>query len=530
MAAQLPAPVTINDIATTLPGELACAIFDHLPLRPDLIRISHVSQRWRELARTHSSFWKCVDLRDNGFSRCSSEYSLMRAQLQASEATGLMIRIDINREDDYWTESDSKEDSDSQGEESDEEGVTIPLKLLVDMAHLLKQNIHRIAQLRLNLSPMVLSHLNYINLFEMPAPLLEELEVVVREVVTGRRCSFDWSCIQRAPKLRVLRMQVDLAQKDNYKSLDYSHSCLEELQWKPVFDADIQLPPVEKLLDFFPRLRFLSLPEQLDRQDFNNPAAASARLAGFDWLGLPDEVLNLLDIARLTRVPHLYVYDPVPTAIHDIVSHFLHEERAQDHESSMQPLHVQNWPWDSDAWRQPFIVTELSPPGRVRAIDIVRYTWLPNIPAMGAISNRVTRLAAPMKEWQELIEAFCGVPALIELTILVSSSNDRAHFQRQPGVVQSPHLKRIVLQAAQKTYAPPRPVELYPRDFAAFIERAINPDVRRGMDLIVEGINWVKDAEDDYLETLEEDPEILEELMAPFFSNFQPEPLKTTHS
>lgn len=511
-----------NETASILPRELIWAIFDYLPLRPDLIRVSHVSQRWRELARTHSSFWRDVDLRDSGFGDCSYEYDLMTAQLRASEATctGLDLRIDINREAEGWTEPSSEDDWEkSLAEDLIDQHPATPMKCLLDLSVLLKDNAHRIAQLRLKLSPMVLGSLIDAHFFDMPAPLLVELEVITHETRSWRRCPFDWSCICRAPKLRVLRLNVDLDAEAYDKSLSISHGNLEELTWEPIYDGDIQVPSVDVLLDLFPRLRFLNLPTHLRQQDFKDPAAASARIACFHRLGLPNQAFNLLDVARLTHVPHLYVHDSDLVAIHGAVSHFLQDAQSErDHKSlHSRQLYLQLWPWHVDSWLQPMMITDLSPNGRVRAFGIAPYTQLREVSAMQGISNMVTRLALPIREWEKFIEVLDGAPAVHELAILVSSSYDGVYFQEQPRIARSTKLRRVVLQASQKAHAPAETVDLFARDFASFIKRAIDPSMWRQMDLVIEGVNWIEDVGCEEFGTAKE-------LLEPFFSNFEVEP------
>lgn len=83
----------IMDPTSALPPELLHAIFDHIGLG-DVIRASHVSQRWRVLACQHPTYWRRVVLHeDKNWPLGSAAIERAIAQLTRSSASPIDVRV-----------------------------------------------------------------------------------------------------------------------------------------------------------------------------------------------------------------------------------------------------------------------------------------------------------------------------------------------------------------------------------------------------------------------------------------------------
>jgi len=466
-------PVVQVDI--NLPDELILKTLDHLELRPSLIRVSHVSQRWRALAISHPTFWKSITVCNTGGEEPKlSAYSLALAQLQSSQNPGIEVRLDVRPGQQTW------DDPWATGCLDDE----LPKKgdLLLDLCLTIVQHLPRISSLCLAATHRVLTLMSDHSMFINLSPYLEQLELSVSPHDEGDPpFIFHWSSVKLMPRLRSLCLRridtVSISDSEFGLPLPYSYEGLQELVWRRSSShTAIRGPVVDELLQRFPSLHTLQL-LKVPRDLIPAPERLMARLAALRNLALSDGFMRLLDIARLSQVPRLRVRGASLSTIDKILEHFLNDQpptsKGNETSTSAPSLEIDlrssGHGWDGC----PLSFMELVPGGRRRDFEIVASTWMPHVPAMPKIAQRVTKLSVRINDWLELFEALDGAPALEELVVRLRNVGELGY---NSPMVRCPKLVSFVLQNGWEE-AQPFPLVVRADELTALVERTFAPEL-----------------------------------------------------
>jgi len=476
------------DSTLQLPGELAAVILDYLDLRPTFIHVSHVSRRWRALAHSHPTFWRNIVLKEPTDSR-QALYSLAEAQLRSSTVAGVLVQVDIRHGWSFRQDSDHDDSDDSDEAGKIRRGIS--MGILIDFCSALVQHLPRISSLVVHAVQTVLTSFDDHRLFNTPAPLLERLELSAQSGGSNDvELVFPWAYLALMPLLRVLRLQCIDANPTpgELVSPPLPHTSLEELLWRlPAHSGATSELDLEELLRQFPNLQTLELFPVPDSADNMDPVVNS-RLTFFRCIALPGSLLQRMGVVpRLARVQRLQVTDPSMSTIQDILEHFLDSGS----ESSPPSLEIDLGSAGSDGFTncQPLSFAELIPDGRRRDLDIVRYTWMPNVPAMESIAHRVTRLAVSILDGPEMLSALQNTPALQEFAVRLSHEDELLAIYP---VIQCPQLVRVVLQSGQITYRSRQVerVEVSAASVADFVARVFHSSLHGKLELHLDLVVW----------------------------------------
>ena len=466
------------DHLSPLPEELAMTLLDYLVLQPDLIFVSHVSRRWRGLVKAHPAFWRTIQLRDP---QIIAEIRIpqierVQAQLLASTCTGLTVDLDLWR----TLAPDPVPDA-SQLEFLRQQVGALSVTLT--------QNMCRVATLKMVVNHEIAGSLESGGVFKADSPLLERLDIEIcdQQDELTEDVLFDWKILHCSPQLSALRLiRVPIISLHELST----HSMLEEFAWwpYPAIKVPTQLTRLDHFLDQLPRLRSLELLGSPVTVEAGNIDDVFLRLTRLKYFGLDNSILRELEITQLKHVPRIRVRNPSISTVQNLLAHFCDVTS-----SSIEPpgLHFDLWPFESTRVAQPMVVSELSSSSRARVLDFHSYLWLPHVPAMEDLANRVTRLSVPATEWDELIEALRSAKALTELVLRVTDDADAEMNLHAGRRLASCHqLRSLTLQAAQKAYERGRLVLTSASTFCDFVHHAIDPTAHRKMRLICDMVQW----------------------------------------
>ena len=491
------------DSTLILPEELAMMILDHVE---ETIPLSHVCRRWRDFVHAHGSFWKTINFLDDGGEHRMHLYEILQMQFNASQHPGLEVWINIRRN--LW-----------EFPEEDDEKAThaVPLSALLNLVHLIEQNIGRTTSLAIAAPEAILTLFTKggEHLFNTDAPLLEILQLRRYPDDSLGSYHFYFTCLSHYPALRILNLHVDLDDYiehsgENWKKTPFpAHATLEVLVWEYPYEPDTKPPLLEDCLEKLPRLQVLELiGQQDDNQTLTTPRDTSERLAQFNRVAMPARVLDQLDLRQLAHVPYIRAEDPRAPVVQGLVEHFLVPQTAgHPNPARRYPMHLDLLPWDSDLNGQIMTLEEIGIGGLHRAFNFVLYTWLPDAPAVVELATRVTRIALSMKEWHEIFQALIGAPALQELEIRLLGRTDEQYMLQETTITRSPNLRTLILRPAPK--AVERPVRLICSTLVNFVQDMISPAAHLKMRLVLHNILWVAPEENDEPEEIQSPPDQL---------------------
>lgn len=349
-----------GDATAILPYELIHAVFDHVTLS-DVIRASHVSQRWRALAFQHPTYWHSVEVHEAEDAPLRPSI-LQRAAAQLSRCSSYPVQVAITRHFPL-----------GQGED-------------LEFLRALMGNMHRIGKLSIQT-----------DYFAMETAYTTMLSSSGNARTCGTRALPPSVSSLRELTLVNVKIPTRCAEFQTVTDLCY------------LMD-DRSILSLDWLSEAFPNLQRLSL----HGVDFG-PSEPAGRTV--TWVGsLCHLALDATAFAKIACVPgvpkinSIHIQDPRVGDVSVLVSHF--------QEGQLQ-VDLQEW----NSSRQPMTITE-SPSGLRRVMDFVDYVWLPDVPTLPAVSARVTELSLPMDNWDEMFTAFSHIPSLVRLAVGLDEDSD----------------------------------------------------------------------------------------------------------
>lgn len=493
------------DFSSLLADELVIGIMDELELQPDLIRVSHVSQRWRSLVYVHPAFWRTIKINDAPIDAqyASPKWDLACAQLLASTGAGIVVKFDIRRGQGECVRRDALDQENSNDKPCGQQVQTLAATLALSML--------RVIALEVATPYQVAKLLEQGGVFAGSWSLLERLKVDITddEGSNGDCLSFDWAILRRLPKLRTLRLiHVHIQTLGRMPS----HAVLEEFAWLPHPNANpfMRLPRLDQFAQQFPQLRSLELFGHSREFEVGDPSIALRRLAEFEYLRLSEGELRNLGADGLERVTSIHVLGASTPTFEALLQHFRFDGRKR----VLEPpgLHFDLWPIEKVRMIQPMVVSELIPGGRARIFDFVNfhaYTWMPNVSSVATFANRVTKLSIPGMDWDQFIEALCNAEALTELVVRFTDDVDAIMNLRphsRPACCR--HLRSFTLQAVQKPYTGSAAVMVSSPLLRDFVRTNIDPEAHGKMRLVCDMVELV-------------DKDIPPTLLQPYFTSIE---------
>ncbi|KZW02283.1 hypothetical protein EXIGLDRAFT_760118 [Exidia glandulosa HHB12029] len=343
------------DSTSVLPPELLHAIFDHLGFS-DVIRVSHVSQHWRVLARQHPTYWRRVVLHEA--EDCPLDYiAVDRAIAQLSCSSASPIEVDIVR---WFPTSGTAAQPD-------------------DVLPVLVENFHRVGSLTLHVMG---------DECDASAAYTQ----LLRQVPPSTGSSLSQNQLRRLA-LRNVELPEDTTLFTGLLTFRY------------VAEADLDFRmTADRLLAMFHVLEELDL-KGVELETSTIPDGIESWICHLRYLRVfARRTSHFLTLASIARIPHVCVANPTASDAASIVSHF-----------SEGQVEVELAEWDYVKRVQPLTIVVL-PTGPTRVLEFMDYVWLPDVHNLASLSTNVSRLSFPFSHWDEITGA---LPHLVCLKRLV---------------------------------------------------------------------------------------------------------------
>ncbi|KZW02284.1 hypothetical protein EXIGLDRAFT_829476 [Exidia glandulosa HHB12029] len=345
------------DSTSALPPELLYAIFDHIGLW-DIIRASHVSQRWRVLACHHPTYWRRVVLReDKHFYFVPATIDRAIAQLTRSSASP--IDVSVVR---HFIEPAARAQAQFN-----------------DLHRVLVENFHRIGALVLH--------------------------------VLGTECDV-------GPTYSTILQQVSatgLSSQIHLRHLTLTNVQLPEattlfegvVSFRYMASDGLDVMAVNRLIAMFPVLEELDLTGvELDASTI--PVGIESWISHIRYLRLyAPRSRDFLALPSIARIPHVCVANPTVSDATSIVSHICKVQ--VDVELGLTYI-------KESRFCQPLtLVTR--PTGLTRALEFMDSVSLPDVQNLASLSASISNLSIPIDDWEEAIGALPHLVSLRSLTL-----------------------------------------------------------------------------------------------------------------
>ncbi|KZW02276.1 hypothetical protein EXIGLDRAFT_484288 [Exidia glandulosa HHB12029] len=377
------------DSTSVLPPELLQGVFDHIGLS-DVIRASHVSQRWRVLACQHPTYCRRVVLHETA-EQPSKSSLVERAIAQLTLGSTAPIDVDVVR---YFPASELVAQCDRDF-----------LRVLVD-------NFHRVGTLALHvLGRECDAAALYATLFRQVLDTRASTAhtQLRRLTLTNVALPDETTVFERVVSLRYGGQHMH----DVRITVDWLFTTFPALEELDVTDVELDTSTVsDDIGSWLSRLRYLRL---------NVPSSP-------DFLALPS----------VAHIMHVAVVNPTAADAVTIVSHI------GDGQVDVALAEVD----EARRCQKLTLIWRLN--GIIRDLEFRNFVWLPDVPNLAPLSYHVSTLSLPLSDWDEAVQAF---PHLVTLRCLTLILNETLQSELDT-VLHAPSVRDLFLLGSNDYHEP----------------------------------------------------------------------------